>query len=162
MKLTLGLSMLVLLSLPVSVLADDDDDARGKGKSFVPAQLSTVWKQECGSCHVGYVPGLLPAASWRKVMSGLDRHFGADASLTPQENAAITDYLVRNASAQWSGPATPLRITETEGFKRKHAGDEIPAGVFKRPSVKSAANCQVCHAGAELGDFNEDRVTIPR
>ena len=31
-----------------------------------------VWKAECGSCHIAYPPALLPAASWRAVMSGLD------------------------------------------------------------------------------------------
>jgi hypothetical protein len=94
-------------------------------------------------------------------MAGLDKHFGTDASLTPAESRQITDFLVRNGSNHWSGAATPLRITETSGFLREHRGDDVPAGAFKRASVKSAANCQACHPGAAKGDFNEHAVRIP-
>ena len=106
-------------------------------------------------------PGLLPAESWRHVMAGLDKHFGTDASLTPAESKEITDFLVRNGTNRWSGAATPLRITETAGFLRKHRGDEVPASAFQRASVKSAANCQACHSDAAKGDFSERGVRIP-
>ena len=33
------------------------------------------------ACHVAYPPGLLPAASWQRLMANLPRHFGTDASL---------------------------------------------------------------------------------
>jgi hypothetical protein len=112
----------------------------------------------------------LPAESWRKVMAGLDKHFGSDASLTPQENQAITTFLVNNASMRTSMPtstrarsaATPLRISETAWFLRKHDSHEIRPEVWKRASVKSPANCAACHPGAAKGDFEEDRIRIPR
>ena len=131
------------------------------GRGNLPAPSNARWQQECGSCHIAYAPWLLPAESWRKVMAGLTKHFGNDASLTPAENQEITAFLVKNGSADWSRGLAPLRITETAGFRRKHQGDEVPAGAFKRASVKSAANCQACHAGAAKGDFNEDSVRIP-
>jgi len=43
-----------------------------------------------------------------------------------------------------------------------HEHDEIPAQVFKRASIGSAANCIACHSGAEQGYFDEDSVRIPR
>ncbi len=141
--------------LPLSAVA------QGARISVPPIPANAKWQQECTSCHIGYAPRLLPAASWRKVMAGLDKHFGADASMTPVDTEEITAYLVKFGSNRWSGAATPLRITETAGFKRQHGGSELPVGVWARPSVKSASNCQVCHSGADKGDFNEDAVKIP-
>jgi hypothetical protein len=94
-------------------------------------------------------------------MASLDKHFGADASLATAETKEITDFLVKFGSNRWSGAATPLRITETMEFKRQHGGDELPAGVWKRPSVKGPSNCQACHPGADKGDFNERSIKIP-
>jgi hypothetical protein len=150
--------------MPLLAVAEEGEregrEGRG-GRGNMPAASNTKWQQECGTCHVAYPPWLLPAESWRKVMAGLERHFGSDASLTPAENKEIIAFLVKNGSTDWSAGSTPLRITETAGFRRKHQGDEVPAGVWKRASVKSAANCQACHAGAAKGDFNEDAVRIP-
>ena len=166
MKSLLGL-LCVLLLLPAITMADEEDHEKGEsgGKSLAlalqPGQVNVKWQQECSSCHIAYAPGLLPAESWRRVMAGLDKHFGTDASLTPAESKEITDFLVRNGTNRWSGAASSLRITETSGFLREHRGDEVPAGAFKRPSVKSAANCQACHSGAARGDFSERGVRIP-
>ena len=161
-----------LLLMPLLAVAEDEGKEGREGhegrmqegresRGNLPVQVNAKWQQECGTCHIAYAPSLLPAESWRKVMAGLDRHFGSDASLTPAENKEISTFLVTNGSADWSGGSAPLRITETAGFRRKHEGHEVPAGVFKRASVKSAANCQACHAGAAKGDFNEHGVRIP-
>jgi hypothetical protein len=148
-----------------SALADDHGGKFGgenRGKPVQPVHLSAQWQAECGSCHIAYSPGLLPAESWRKVMSGLDKHFGSDASLSPQENRVITDFLVNNASNRWRAPTAPIRITETAWFQSKHGSHEIRPEVWKRASVKSPANCAACHPGAAKGDFEEDRIRIPR
>jgi hypothetical protein len=166
MKTAIGL-VCALLLLPPVLMAEEEENESGErgGKelslALAPAQVNAKWQQECSSCHIAYPPGLLPAESWRRVMAGLDKHFGTDASLTPAESKEVSDFLVRNAGNRWSGAATPLRITETTGFKREHRGDEIPAGAFRRASVKSAANCQACHSGASKGDFSEHGVKIP-
>lgn len=157
--------VLALALLPLAALADGHGDKYGgedRGKPVQPAQVNAKWQQECGSCHMAFAPGLLPAESWRKLMSGLDKHFGTDASLTAQENTEITAFLVKNASSRWRAPTAPLRITETKWFQRKHDGHEISPATWKRPSVKSPANCIACHADAEKGDFNEHRVSIPK
>ena len=150
-----------------STLADDHGGGNkyggeNRGKPVQPAQLNAQWQAECGSCHLAFSPGLLPAASWRKMMGGLDKHFGSDASLTPQENRAITAFLVDNASNRWRAPTAPLRITETAWFQSKHDSHEIRPEIWKRASVKSPANCAACHPGAAKGDFEEDRIRIPR
>ncbi len=160
----------IILTLAFALLssaawADDHGNKYGgenRGKPVLPSQPNALWQQECGSCHVAYAPGLLPAASWRKVMSGLDKHFGSDASLTPKENSAISEFLVANASNRWRAPTTPLRITETAWFQSKHDSHEIRSDVWKRASIKSPANCAACHPGAAKGDFEEDRIRIPR
>jgi hypothetical protein len=128
----------------------------------MPAQSNAKWQAECSGCHLAFPPGLLPAASWKKVMTGLDKHFGTDASLSPPDTAEITDFLVKHASNRWTATAAPLRVTESAWFKSKHLSGEINAAVWKRPSVKSTSNCMACHSGADKGDFNEDRVRIPK
>lgn len=158
--------------------ADDDRDERhshwfgdrhggkyggeNRGKPVQPPQVNALFQQECSSCHIAYSPGLLPAESWRKLMSGLDRHFGSDASLTEQENREIADYLVSHASNRWSASTAPLRITEAAWFKHKHDDHEISPGVWKNPNVKGAWNCAACHPQADRGDFNERSIRMPK
>lgn len=169
----LAAALLVIgMAMPLAH-ADDDDDERheghsskyageNRGKSGMPAQTNTKFQQECSSCHIAYAPGLLPAESWRKVMAGLDKHFGSDASLDPQDNKEITNFLVKNSSSRWSAPTAPLRITESAWFKRQHDAHEINPAVWKRASVKSPANCGACHPRADRGNFNEHEIEIPR
>lgn len=161
MRTLLGLALVAVL-LPLGATAADKYGGENRGKPLQPAQVNAKWQQECGSCHIAYAPGLLPAESWRKLMSRLDKHFGDDASLTAQESKEITTFLVNNASNRWSANTAPLRITESAWFKTKHNNREIAPDTWKRPSVKSPANCQACHVDAAKADFNEDRIKIPR
>lgn len=165
---TLHAALLMIVALlPGAVLAEDDErggkaGGEDRGRPLQPAKLDPTWVKECSACHIAYAPGLLPAESWRKLMSGLDQHFGSNASLTARERLDVSAFLVANASNRWTGSSAPLRITETRWFKSKHDAEEIPASVWKRASVKSAANCQACHAGADKADFNERSIKIPQ
>src|SRR3989344_6200999 len=47
----------------------------------MPRNVPSAYTQECAACHTAYPPGLLPAASWNRVMTGLAQHYGTDASL---------------------------------------------------------------------------------
>jgi plasmid stabilization system protein ParE len=108
---------------------------------------------------------MLPARSWQKMMANLGQHFGDDATVDPQTAAKITDYLVRNAAdseTQQYGrkflrglePAsTPLRITELPKWLREHR--KVKESEWRRPEVRSKANCVACHRGAEAGDFGD-------
>ena len=178
-----NLRMLAVALLAMGVMmsaaqADDDRDERygwrlgeksagkyggeNRGKPLQPAQTNAKFQKECSDCHIAYMPGLLPAESWRKVMAGLDKHFGTDASLDAQNNKEITAFLANNASNRWSAPTAPLKITETAWFKRKHDNHEISPAVWKNPLVKSPANCAACHPRAERGDFNEHDIRLPK
>ena len=120
--------------------------------------LHPKYAAECSACHIAYPPHMLPAESWRRVMSGLDKHFGTDASLDASAVKELTVWLDDNAGTR--AAPTDDRITQSRWFVRKH--DEVPAATWKRASIKSASNCIACHQGADKGDFEEDRVRIPR
>lgn len=125
---------------------------------------SETYKAECGaSCHVAYPPQLLPAASWRKLMASLDKHFGTDASLDPKTAREIGDYLESSAGGKKKVAAegVVLRISETRWFRHEH-GEELPASVWSNPKVKSPANCEACHTQAAKGDYSERSLRVPR
>lgn len=155
-------TLLLALLAAVSISAQAKYDGEDRGKPVQPAQVNAKFQQECSGCHMAFPAGLLPAASWRKMMTGLDKHFGVDASLAPAEVTEITDFLVKNASNRWTANTSPLRITESAWFKAKHNEREVSPAVWKRASIKSPANCSACHAGAEKGNFDEHSIKIPK
>lgn len=120
-----------------------------------------VYVEECGSCHVPYPARGLPAASWKTLMGGLDRHFGTDAGLEPAQAGEIDRWLRAHAGrpdASLAGAASP-RITRSRWFLREH--DELPASTWNLPAVKSPANCGACHRQAASGAFSEHDVRVP-
>lgn len=143
---------LVALGLAQAALADDH--------RRVP--LLPAYQQECAACHLPYPPGMLPAASWQRLMSNLPRHFGTDASLDPASVKTLSSWLTANAGTYKRVSEVPPedRITRSAWFIRKH--DDVSAATWKLPAVKSAARCAACHAQAEQGDFSERNVRIPR
>lgn len=154
------------------LLADDDEHEGRRGSRGLPQATNAKWLAECTSCHMAYLPGLLPERSWRKMMGGLDDHFGENASLDPLTQKEITDFLVKNSADRVPNrrstkilnsipaKAAPLRVSETAYFTRKH--DEIKPDVWKRQKIGSKANCLACHPNAEKGNYSEDEVKIPR
>lgn len=126
----------------------------------MPRESDPVWLDECGSCHVAYPPSLLTADGWRRLMAGLGRHFGTDASLDAPAAARIGAFLERNASTRGERHASAsLRISETRWFVREH--DEVPAATWRSPQVNSPANCGACHRGAERGRYDEHEIALP-
>lgn len=143
------------------VRADDDEHEYESRRSSRMAATNPVWKEECGSCHIAYPPRMLPAGSWKKIMSGLDKHFGSDASLDRKTTEQIAAFLERNAGRKRNAIGEPnLRITKSRWFLHEH--DEISARTWRNPKVKSPSNCEACHVDAANGNFNEHRVRIPR
>ena len=176
-KKYLRLSVYFLASVLAIASAQADDDERderssekhsekyggeNRGKTLLSTRINAKFQQECSSCHIAYAPNLLPDESWRKIMSGLDKHFGSDASMDTQDNKEITAFLVSNASNRWSASTAPLRITESVWFKRKHDAREISPSVWKNPKVKTPSNCAACHRQANSGNFDEHDISIPR
>ncbi len=176
---------------------DDDDDNDGKSGEHHSSQSSspstskkvasksqsatdlgapgytTLYKEECTSCHMAYHPALLPTASWTKMMASLKDHFGVDATLEAKTQSELLKFLVsgsaeknRSRRAQKllkslkGNTVPPVSYSTTSYFKQKH--HEISTGVFKRKGINSAANCLACHPRAEEGGYNEHEVKIPK
>ena len=139
----------------------------------LPKESNQAYEQSCRGCHMLYAPAMLPARSWRRIMSDLSNHFGDDAEVQDDVRKEITDYLVRNAAERdpknvYAEPMlnllkpdeTPLRISDTTYFKLMH--DFVkPAMVQGNPDVKTFANCEACHYEALQGRFNRKAVIIP-
>lgn len=147
-----GLSLAATLAIG-SAQAGEHERAR------VP--LPKPYVQECAACHLAYPPGMLAAASWGRLMTGLDKHFGTNASLDEKDVRFISDWLMSNADTRHraSPPPPQDRITRTDWFQRKHR--HIEAATWRLPSVRSASNCLACHAGAERGQFDDDDLRMP-
>ncbi|WP_296449658.1 diheme cytochrome c [Rhodoferax sp. UBA5149] len=152
---------LALLLAAGTVTAAHADDHGSKGPM---APVLPKYQQECASCHLAYPAGMLPAASWQRVMSSLGQHYGTDASLDAASVRELSSWLKTNAGSYKRVSEEPPqdRITKSAWFLRQHRDGEVPAGVWKRASVGSPSNCTACHGNAAQGNFNEHDVRIPK
>ena len=181
--LLITLTMTVGLAGISSVVFSDDDRERGedsrwgsqllkKSRLDVAPVANAAYREECGSCHFPYQPGLLPARSWQRLMTGLADHFGENAELDAADAQRLTRYLVENAADKSNYKRSlgitrslqkddaPLRISDTRYFRRKH--HELPARMVKdNPKVRSFSNCELCHTQAAQGSYNEHQVKVP-
>ena len=150
MKTYLFLPLLALLAMPATA-----------SKMTMPTNAPKSYEAECASCHLAYPPGLLGQKNWQNIMSGLNKHFGTDASIDAKTESEITQWLLKHAATKqkYSAFAPENRITKTPWFIRKH--DEVRADVWTRAGIKSPANCSACHVDAAKGDFEEDNIRIP-
>jgi len=168
-----GKTFFALLFVVLSSSVLTAGPAHGEGSSELMGKVTNkAYLKECGACHFAYQPQFLPKRSWEKIMDTLDSHFGDSATLDEATRAEILTYLVKNSAdssssklsrkmlASLSGTETPLRISDTPYFKRKHR--EVRPNVFKRKSIGSPANCAGCHLTAEQGDYDEHKVKIPK
>jgi cytochrome c5 len=134
--------------------------ARGDSKrgSKLPPDF---YQSACGECHLAYAPKHLPAASWERVLAGLDDHFGSDASLAPAELAPVHSYLVSGARKPKDTDPDPavLRITEARWWLRQHDG--IRPQRWNHPRIASRAACESCHLDA-ASEGRYGRVKIPK
>jgi cytochrome c5 len=130
-----------------------------------------TYQEQCGTCHFAYQPALLPSSSWKKVMDGLNDHFGEDVNLEADSKKVISDYLKENGAENSSTKLaskivrslrgqTTTKITDIPYIQEKH--HRIPAAAVKRKPVESLSNCIACHTSAASGIYDEDDVTIPR
>jgi hypothetical protein len=120
-----------------------------------------AYKSECASCHIAYPAQLLPAESWRTLMTGLNRHFGTDASVDAKAAADIGRFLEDNAGRRRGSAATGTpRISETAWFAKEHR--KVQGAIAGNAAVKRAANCAACHSRADNGDFSERTLRLPR
>lgn len=173
-----GISILMITTALATVALADHGHREHHGHrrtkaaptTAIPAEELARYREECGSCHLAYPPGLLPARSWTRLMGGLDDHFGQNAELDDATRLELTKWLEARAAETGSHPRsakalrsagadTPLRISELPYILRKH--HELRDEVFTRPEVLSRANCAACHRTAEEWVFDEDSARIP-
>ena len=133
-----------------------------------------LYNEECGDCHLAYQPGLLPEASWRKLLSpaALEDHFGENAELDDETLVQLLAIAVENSAdkstykrskkimASLRENRAPLRITEVPYIRRKHH-ELTDKMVTKNEKVKSLSYCDACHQQAEQGNYDDDTVEIP-
>ena len=182
-----AMSLLLTLGLIFNAGADDDryrkrhryrgglqqaDDHDGHDHTdYLRPVTNQAYKETCGECHFAYQPGLMPSASWLKILNQLDDHFGEEIEADADTIKIISDYLktngAQNSSAKRSkkimrslGNQVPMRITDIPYIRGKHR--ELDPAVFKRESIGSLANCTACHISAEKGVYDDDDVKIPR
>ncbi len=144
---------LALATLAPAALADSG--------RLLPRDVPVAYRQECAACHTAYAPGMLPAASWQRIMAGLDRHYGSDASLDDATVRQLSTWLQVHAGTYKRVSEAPPqdRITRSAWFERKHR--RIDAAVWNHASVKSAAQCAACHSRAAQGDYEDDSLRFP-
>ena len=128
--------------------------------------MDAQWQHECGSCHLAFHPSLLPARSWQAMLSQQD-HFGEDLALDAAVVASLSSYASAHSAEHAETPAawkiasrtpassTPLRITETSYWKRRHS--DLTEADWQR--VKKVG-CADCHLDAELGTFEPGAIHI--
>lgn len=140
--------------------------AQAGSGNYYPPVVDKLTQDECGSCHMAFPAALLPTRSWQRIMSGLENHFGDDASLDPVSTTRIARYLTDNAAdaagARYAGKMMrgidvanpPIRITALPKWVSEHR--EVAAREWKRKDVGSKANCTACHVDAVKGYFEDD------
>jgi hypothetical protein len=94
-------------------------------------------------------------------MGGLEKHYGTDASLDPATVQQLGLWLQQNAGTYKRVSEEPPqdRITRSAWFVRKHR--KVEDATWRLASVKSAANCAACHAGADKGVYDDDDLVFP-
>lgn len=146
--------MMMTLSCSLSV-------ANAGNHDFKLAQALPAYRQECASCHVAYPRALLPVDSWQRIMAGLTRHYGTDASLDADQVQTIGQWLKGQAGTFTKVRDVPPedRISRSDWFVREHRG--VAPEVWQLASVKSPAQCGACHTQADQGRFNERELRTP-
>jgi cytochrome b len=139
------------------------------GSLVPPTALDPVFALQCGSCHLAFPPSLAPASTWNGILSDLQHHFGADATLSATDIAQIRTWLDANSAEHWDtlpahllrDPASngSLRITDTPGWRRRHS--VVPLTVFAAKPVYRRSNCAACHAEAATGQFAPQEIAVP-
>lgn len=166
--------LIIALVLVGSLVADSDYGFNffSSSKKGVAPVTNQFYDKECSSCHFAYQPGLLPERSWVKLMQNLENHFDTDASLEPEDNKKILDYLVENSAEKFTeykrsrkinnsirADETPIAVSKTRYFIKKHR--EIRADLITQKDVGSLSNCMTCHTTADKGSYSERYINIP-
>lgn len=132
---------------------------------------NALWIDECGDCHFAFHPSLLPKRSWKKIFETQHDHFGEDLDLDQETvQKLLAFHLKYAAESELSEPArrilydtppneTPLRITETHYWVKKHG--DIKDVYWKSEKVRTKSNCPACHLDAKRGTYEDSDMRLP-
>jgi len=160
-----------LLTPPYLIMSKDTPLTQSRYATVDYEKSHPLFVEECASCHTLYPPFLLPRASWKKMMTTLEDHFGDDASLEKKDRLSIETYLLQHSAESSTkesafyilksvnGKKDIIAITETPYWKRRH--QVIDPKDFNRTNVRSKANCKACHGQFEQGLLEDDQIAIP-
>jgi len=160
--------------LAFRALAADDffDKTSPDSMNGFLAVTDKTYLKECGSCHFAYSPGLLPAASWVRIMSRPDKHFGETIKLDAVAGETVSRYLSDNAAdkspyfgsqilmERMDPKSPPASVMSVPRLRDKHV---VIRGVIARDSsfkVRTLSNCDGCHQAAAQGDFGFPQLKI--
>ncbi len=139
-----------------------------------PEEQHRVYATDCGTCHKPYPAYLLTEKSWSRLMDGLNEHFNeriTEHNISTPARSSIRNYLsshsaehsTREAAFKMSrsiGDNAPISTSKIAFWRETHAA--IDPSVYKRPSIKSRANCAACHIDFEFGVLDDNKILIPK
>lgn len=123
----------ILLLLPVTQVSAQESGAE-------------MWGRVCGRCHRAQPPNKYDADAWRAIMG----HMALTARLTPQEEEAITEFLMAAARplASHSEPRPEYAV--------------VGRGQLEVSSALYRSQCDVCHGEEGKGDGPAATALTPR
>lgn len=145
--------------------------ACGLGSAWAQAQVSvpipafTPYTQQCNVCHFAYPPGMLPAASWKKLMDDMPQHFTGLVMINIDTQNDISQWLQTHAGtfAPVAEEPPQNRITQSLWWQKIHMNNsKLPAAMWKKPSVAKGSSCVTCHQNAAKGEYNAKAVLLPK
>lgn len=132
---------------------------------------NAAWRENCNECHFAFHPSLLPARSWQKIFDDQHKHFGDDLDLDNDIKAELLKFHLDNAAEKGlTEPArkilyytptnsTPIRITETVYWKKKH--EDIKDVYWQHEKVVTKGNCEACHLDAKQETYEDSDMRLP-
>lgn len=172
-RTALAACALLLVQQAAHAVDDRFDRTRYDGLGGFGPVANDVYRQECGTCHFAYLPGLLPARSWQLVLERSNEHFGESLGLAPERLAELQAYLLANAADKVpdKGPevllerldhdVTPVRITALPRVYRDHVIVREVIKISTAVKARTITNCDTCHRKAAEGSFANRDLIVP-
>ncbi|HYS11940.1 MAG TPA: hypothetical protein VEN28_01415 [Burkholderiaceae bacterium] len=166
-------SLFLLAQTPAHAADDRFDRSRFDGLGGFQPVSDATYRKECGACHFAYLPGLLPARSWSRVLERLNDHFGESIELNAEVNVRLREYLNANAAdkvpdrgaavllERLDPEKTPMRITQVPHILKMHIVVREVLKTNATAKVRSLANCDSCHQKATEGSFALGDLLVP-
>ncbi len=172
LRLLCGLSLAVV-SLSAGAADERFDRSQYGGKGGFTPVTNDVYAKECGSCHFAYLPGFLPARSWRAIIGQSGNHFGESLDLSPEVRSTLVGYLEANAADKSDDrgsemllhrlpeSSTPMRVTAVPIIHRNHVIVREVIKINSSVKARTITNCNSCHTAAEKGSFAFKELIVP-